>query len=239
MDLQARIAKVREEMASEGKATPKLEIARYIDHTILKQEASEAQVQKLCVEAREYGFASVCVNSAYAAFVVEQLRGSGVLPCVTVGFPLGAASTEGKAAETQAAVMLGVREVDMVIHVGAVKNGDWDYVRRDIAAVVSATKGMAKVKVIIETCLLNDEEKIRACIASQEAGADFVKTSTGFSTGGARVEDVRLMRAVVGNAMGVKASGGIRDYAAAKAMLEAGANRLGTSAGIAIVDGSK
>ena len=210
------------------------ELASKIDHTLLKADATEAAILKVCEEAREYHTASVCVNTCWAATVKKALAGSGVMTCCVVGFPLGAMSTMGKAVETMKAVEDGADEIDMVINIGRAKGDDWDYVYRDIKAVVSAA-GDAKVKVILETCLLTDEEKVEACKAAVRAGAAFVKTSTGFSTGGATVEDIKLMRAAVGPEMGVKASGGIRDKAAAMAMLEAGATRIGASATGAIV----
>lgn len=214
--------------------------AKLFDHTILKADAVKEQVAKVCEEALEYGFASVCVNSYYTAFVAQQLKGSDVKVCTVVGFPLGQMSTAAKAAETKIAVADGAQEIDMVINVGALKDGEYDLVLTDIREVKKAC-GQALLKVIIETCLLTQEEKVKACELSKEAGADFVKTSTGFSTGGAEAEDVALMRKTVGNAMGVKASGGIRDRETAQKMAEAGANRLGTSATVAICgqEGSK
>ena len=213
-----------------------MNLAKMIDHTILKADATEAAVRKLCAEAREYEFASVCVNSCHTRLVAEQLAGSDVLTCVVVGFPLGAMSTAGKVAETQVAVQDGAQEIDMVINVGAIKDGRWDFVATDIAAVVEAAKP-AIVKVILETCLLTDEEKIKACQAAVAAKAAFVKTSTGFSTGGATLADVALMKKTVAGQALVKASGGIRTAADARAMAEAGADRIGTSNGIAIVTG--
>ena len=210
------------------------ELAKTIDHTLLKPDATAAQIRKLCDEAKAYHFASVCVNPSRIALAAEELKGSDVTPCCVVGFPLGAIPSESKAAETAVAVKNGAREVDMVIDVGAAKDGDWQKVERDIAAVKAAC-GEAKLKVIIETCLLTDEEKVQACLAAKRANADFVKTSTGFSKCGATVEDVRLMRRTVGPDMGVKASGGIHNRAEALAMLEAGATRIGASSGIAIV----
>ncbi|MBR0445373.1 MAG: deoxyribose-phosphate aldolase [Clostridia bacterium] len=214
-------------------------IAQYIDHTLLRANATEAQIRRLCEEAMEYHFASVCVNTCYVPLAAELLKGSGVKTCCVVGFPLGAMSTEGKAFEAADAVKKGAEEVDMVINVGAIKSGNWDYVKEDIERVVKASHDKALVKVIIETCLLTDEEKVHACITAKEAGADFVKTSTGFSTGGATVEDIQLMRETVGSEMGVKASGGVRTYEDAIAMIEAGASRIGASSGIAIVAGAK
>ena len=213
------------------------ELARTIDHTLLKPDATAAQVRKLCDEAKAYHFASVCVNPCRIALAAEELKGSDVTPCCVVGFPLGAIPSESKAAETAVAVKNGAREVDMVINIGAAKEGDWALVERDIAAVKAACGEAAKLKVIIETCLLTDEEKVQACLAAKRAKADFVKTSTGFSKAGATVEDVRLMRQTVGPEMGVKAAGGIHNREEALAMLEAGATRIGASSGIAIVTG--
>lgn len=212
-------------------------LAKYIDHTILKPDASQDDVRKVCDEAKTHHFASVCVNPSNIEFVAEQLEGSGVDACVVVGFPLGAVTPEIKAAETTAVVSLGAKEVDMVVNIGAIKSQNWDLVAKDIEAVVAAAKGRALVKVIIETCLLNDDEKTKVCVIAKQAGADYVKTSTGFSKGGATVEDVRLMRETVGSDMGVKASGGVRDYVTAVAMIEAGATRLGTSSGVKIISG--
>ena len=209
-------------------------IASMIDHTLLKPEATPAQIEKLCAEAAEYHFASVCVNPVYIPLAARLLKGTGVKVCCVVGFPLGAIAPEQKAAEAASCAAMGAEELDMVIHVGAAKAGDWALVQRDIAGVVKAAAGRT-VKVIIETCLLTDEEKVKACEAAKAAGAHFVKTSTGFSTGGATTHDIALMRKTVGPEMGVKASGGIRDYETAMAMIEAGANRIGASAGIAIV----
>ena len=209
-------------------------IAAMIDHTRLKPEATAAQVEKLCAEAAEYHFASVCVNPVYIPLAARLLKDTGVKVCCVVGFPLGAIAPEQKAAEAASCAAMGAEELDMVIHVGAAKAGDWALVQRDIEGVVKAAAGRT-VKVIIETCLLTDEEKVKACEAAKAAGAHFVKTSTGFSTGGATTHDIALMRKTVGPKMGVKASGGIRDYATAMAMIEAGANRIGASAGIAIV----
>lgn len=214
-------------------------IASMIDHTLLKPDATAEQVRKLCQEAREYKFASVCVNSSYVPLVTEMLRGSGVKTCSVVGFPLGAMTTRAKVEETKEAIENGATEIDMVINVGAAKSGDWDFVKRDIEALVNAVKGKALLKVIIETCLLTDEEKVKACTLSKMAGADFVKTSTGFSTGGATVEDIKLMRQVVGPALGVKASGAVKDYKTAIAMVNAGATRIGTSSGISIAKNEK
>ena len=209
-------------------------IAAMIDHTLLKPEATPAQIEKLCAEAAEYHFASVCVNPVYIPLAARLLKGTGVKVCCVVGFPLGAIAPEQKAAEAASCAAMGAEELDMVIHVGAAKAGDWALVQRDIEGVVKAAAGHT-VKVIIETCLLTDEEKVKACEAAKAAGAHFVKTSTGFSTGGATTHDIALMRKTVGPEMGVKASGGIRDYETAMAMIEAGANRIGASAGIAIM----
>ena len=209
-------------------------IAAMIDHTLLKPEATPAQIEKLCAEAAEYHFASVCVNPVYIPLAARLLKGTGVKVCCVVGFPLGAIAPEQKAAEAASCAAMGAEELDMVIHVGAAKAGDWALVQRDIEGVVKAAAGHT-VKVIIETCLLTDEEKVKACEAAKAAGAHFVKTSTGFSTGGGTTHHIALMRKTVGPEMGVKASGGIRDYETAMAMIEAGANRIGASAGIAIV----
>lgn len=213
-----------------------MSLNKYIDHTILKANATRAQVEKLCDEAAEHEFASVCVNSCWVPLCAERLAGTGVNVCTVIGFPLGAMSTVGKAAEAAAAVADGADELDMVINVGRLVAGEDDLVRDDIAAVVAAAKGRC-VKVIVETCLLDDEQKARACELSVEAGATFVKTSTGFSTGGATVHDVALMAKTVAGRCKVKASGGIHNAAEAQAMIDAGANRIGTSSGIAIVSG--
>ena len=210
------------------------QLAKYIDHTLLKPDATRAQVLKLCEEAKQFGFASVCVNPSRVALAAEALAGTDVAPCCVVGFPLGAIPSESKAAETAVAVKNGAGEIDMVINVGAAKDGDWALVESDIAAVKAAC-GDARLKVIIETCLLTDGEKVKACQAAMNAKADFVKTSTGFSKAGAKVEDVKLMRETVGPDMGVKAAGGIHNRAEAEAMIEAGATRIGASSGIAIV----
>ena len=207
--------------------------AKLFDHTILKADAGLEAVKKICEEAKEYDFMSVCVNSYYTAYVAQQLKGTDVKVCTVVGFPLGQMSTRAKAAETAIAVEDGAQEIDMVINVGALKDKLYDVVLSDIREVKKAC-GNALLKVIIKTCLLTDEEKVKACELAKEAGADFVKTSTGFSTGGAKAEDVALMRKTVGSDMGVKASGGIRDKETAESMLKAGASRLGTSATIAI-----
>ena len=208
---------------------------KLFDHTILKADATRKDVKRVCDEAMAYSFCSVCVNSYYVPYVVNLLHGSDVKICSVVGFPLGAMSTRAKALEAKIAVMDGADEIDMVINVGALKDRDYSVVLEDIKAVKEAC-GEHILKVIIETCLLTDDEKIKACELAKEAGADFVKTSTGFSSAGAKVEDVRLMRETVGPDMGVKASGGIHDKEFAKELVDAGANRLGTSATIEIVE---
>ena len=213
-----------------------MELNRMIDHTLLKANATRAQIEKLCDEALEYNFASVCVNTCWVPLAHEKLAGSEVNTCCVVGFPLGAMLSEAKAAETRLAVEAGADEVDMVINVGWLLDGEYDAVRDDIAAVVKAADGKC-VKVIIEACLLTDEQKVKACELSVEAGATFVKTSTGFSTGGATVADVALMRKTVGDRCLVKAAGGIHTADEARAMVEAGADRLGCSAGIQIMAG--
>ena len=213
-----------------------MELNRMIDHTLLKANATRAQIEKLCDEALEYNFASVCVNTCWVPLAHEKLAGSDVKTCCVVGFPLGAMLTEAKAAETRLAVEAGADEVDMVINIGWLLDGEYDAVRDDIAAVVKAADGKC-VKVIIEACLLTDEQKAKACELSVEAGATFVKTSTGFSTGGATVADVALMRKTVGDRCLVKAAGGIHTADEARAMVEAGADRLGCSAGIQIMAG--
>ena len=212
-----------------------MSIAAYIDHTLLKQDAAAPQIDRLCAEAAQYHFVSVCVNPWYVPRCVKNLQGTGVKVCTVVGFPLGATTTESKVFETLQAVRSGAEEIDMVMNVCAMKSGNTRAIEQEIQALAAAVEGHAILKVILETCLLTEEEKILACQIAKRAGADFVKTSTGFSTGGATVADVALMRRTVGPEMGVKAAGGIRDYAAAKAMLDAGATRIGASAGIAIV----
>lgn len=208
---------------------------KLFDHTILKADATRKDVKRVCDEAMAYSFCSVCVNSYYVPYVANLLHGSDVKICSVVGFPLGAMSTRAKALEAKIAVMDGADEIDMVINVGALKDRDYSVVLEDIKAVKEAC-GEHILKVIIETCLLTDDEKVKACELAKEAGADFVKTSTGFSSAGAKVEDVRLMRETVGHDMGVKASGGIHDKEFAKELVDAGANRLGTSATIEIVE---
>ena len=214
-----------------------MELAKHIDHTLLRTDAQRADVAKLVEEAKAYHFASVCVSPIWVSSVSEALRDTGVKTCTVIGFPQGATPSAVKAFETKQAIADGADEVDMVIAVGKLKDGDDAYVKSDIEAVVRAARGKALTKVIIETCLLTDEEKRRACLLAKEAGADFVKTSTGFAAGGATAADVRLMRESVGESMGVKAAGGIRSRADAEAMLAAGATRLGTSSGVKIVEG--
>ncbi|CAE81211.1 deoxyribose-phosphate aldolase [Bdellovibrio bacteriovorus] len=213
-----------------------MQLSRYIDHTLLKPEAQTAQIEKLCAEAKEHNFFSVCVNTSYVKTCAELLKDSSVKVCCVVGFPLGAMDTTSKAFETKTAIANGAQEIDMVIQIGALKDRRLDYVRDDIKAVVQAANGHT-VKVIIETSLLNQEDKTLACKAALEAGAHFVKTSTGFGGGGATVDDVKLMKSVVGSSMEVKASGGIKDAQQAKSMIDAGATRLGTSSGITIIQG--
>lgn len=205
------------------------------DHTILNADASEADVKKVCDEARKYDFASVCVNSYYTAFVAKELKGTDVKVCTVVGFPLGQSTTEVKAFETQKAIEAGATEIDMVINVGALKDKKYEFVKKDIKTLKDVCGKDIILKVIIETCLLTDEEKVIACKLSKEAGADFVKTSTGFSKAGAKASDVKIMRETVGTEMGVKASGGIHSEEEALSMIEAGASRLGTSATLAII----
>ncbi|UKS30364.1 deoxyribose-phosphate aldolase [Paenibacillus sp. HWE-109] len=215
------------------------EIAKYIDHTLLKPDASTAAIHTLCEEAAQHQFFSVCVNSQFVATAAKALEGTGVKVAAVVGFPLGASLSEVKAYEAAKAVEQGAAEIDTVLPIGLLLEGDFEAVRSDIQQVVEAVKGKAIVKVIMETGFLNDEQKRAACRLSEEAGAHFVKTSTGFGPGGATVEDVRLMRNNVSDTIGVKASGGVRDLQTAIAMIEAGATRLGTSSGVAIVNGTQ
>ena len=212
-------------------------LAQYIDHTLLAADATREQIATLCSEAKEHGFYSVCVNSGQVPYAASLLKGERVLVCAVVGFPLGAGLSDTKAFEARQAIAAGAGEIDMVLNIGALKDGLLDVVRDDIAAVKAAC-GAVPLKVIFETCLLDDAQKTQACEISRELDVAFVKTSTGFSRSGATVEDVTLMRKVVGAGVGVKASGGVRDYATAVAMIEAGATRLGTSSGIAIVSGA-
>lgn len=214
-----------------------MNLAKMIDHTVLKPDATKELVTRLCNEAKIYGFASVCVNSCHVPLVSKLLAGTTSKTCCVVGFPLGAMLSAAKAFETKEAIRLGAEEIDTVINVGAVKDGDYDFVYEDIKAVVDAADKKAVVKVIIETCLLTDDEKIKVCELCVKAGADFVKTSTGFSTGGATAADVALMKKTVDGKAFVKASGGVRTAEDAKAVVEAGADRIGTSNGIAIISG--
>ena len=212
-----------------------IELAGMIDHTILKADATASQIDKLCQEAKQYNFASVCVNSSWVSRCAELLKNSDVMVCTVIGFPLGAASTPAKAAEAIAAVQQGADELDMVINIGHLLDSEFEFVKNDIAGVVNAASGKT-VKVIIEICYLDNEQIVKACKLAEEAGADFVKTSTGFGTGGATIEAIRLMRQTVPD-LGVKASGGIRTREDALRMIEAGASRIGASAGIAILEG--
>lgn len=214
------------------------DIASMIDHTILKPDTTLEQVEKVCDEAKKYGFASVCVNPYYVKYVSDSLMGTDVKTTSVVGFPLGSSKSDVKAFETEKAIEDGADEIDMVINIAALKDRKLEIVKEDIKAVVKASEGNI-VKVIIEACLLTQEEKILACEISKECGADFVKTSTGFSSGGATIEDVKLMRSIVGNELGVKASGGVRTLSDLKAFLEAGANRIGASASVDIVEEAK
>lgn len=215
-----------------------MKLNKFIDHTILKPETTQEQVEKILSEAKEYDFASVCVNPTWVSLAAESLKDTDVKVCTVIGFPLGANTSAVKAFETEDAIANGADEIDMVINVGALKAGNDALVLDDIKAVVDAS-GDKLVKVIIEACLLTDDEKVRACQLSKEAGADYVKTSTGFSTGGATVADVALMRKTVGPDMGVKASGGARSYEDAIAFIEAGASRIGASSGVAIMNGAQ
>lgn len=213
------------------------ELAKYIDHTLLKPEGVLRQFEQLCDEALKYKFNAVCVNSGWIPFVAKRLRGSGIKICSVVGFPLGEMDSKSKAGEAKNAVDLGADELDMVINIGALKSGDLKWVEEDIRAVRNASRSRTVLKVIIETNLLTEEEKVLACEISKKAGADFVKTSTGFLGGGATVEDIALMRRVVGPGMGVKASGLVRDYNKAIALISAGANRLGCGSSVSIMEG--
>lgn len=214
-----------------------MDYAKLIDHTLLKTDAQKKDLDKLLLEAKKYNFMSVCVSPIWVKYAAEQLKDTNVKVCTVIGFPQGATPTEVKVFETKNAIENGATEVDMVIPVGVLKDKDYIAVENDIRAVVEAAKSKALTKVIIETCLLTDEEKIMACKLSKSAGADFVKTSTGFSTAGATVKDIRLMRETVGEQMGVKASGGVRSREDADAMIKAGATRIGTSNGVKIVEG--
>ncbi|WP_229759433.1 deoxyribose-phosphate aldolase [Candidatus Uabimicrobium amorphum] len=213
-------------------------LAKYIDHTLLKPEATPQEIKKICDEALQYNFASVCIQPSYVGLAADLLRGSSVKVCTVIGFPLGSTSSAVKAYEAQLAEKEGAHEIDMVIHVGALKSGGYDYVEEDIRSVVKSVSQGTIVKVILETALLDDNQKIKACELAKKAGADFVKTSTGFSKGGATASDIALMRRVVGNSMGVKASGGVRNQQAAQLMIRMGASRIGASASVKIVDDS-
>lgn len=223
----------------EGDETLGTELAKYIDHTQLKADTTREQIKKIVAEAKEFEFASVCINPSWVSYCYDELKDTPVKVCTVIGFPLGASSTAAKVFETKQAIVDGAAEVDMVINIGALKSGDEELVQADIKAVVDVAKGKAITKVIIETALLSNEEKIRACQLAKAAGCDFVKTSTGFSTGGATVEDIKLMRETVGEDIGVKASGGVRDRETMEAMIAAGATRIGASAGVAIIKGAK
>ncbi|CAM2802069.1 deoxyribose-phosphate aldolase [Streptococcus mutans] len=215
-----------------------MKINQYIDHTLLKPESRQDQIDKLIREAKTYNFASVCINPTWVSYAAKALEGTDIKVCTVIGFPLGATTSAVKAFETKDAISHGADEVDMVINIGQAKSGHFAFVEEDIRAVVEASGGKL-VKVIIETCLLTDKEKIKACQAAVAAGADFVKTSTGFSTAGARLDDVRLMRQTVGPDVGVKAAGGTRSLEDAQAFIEAGATRIGTSAGVTIMEGKQ
>src|SRR5215211_6452393 len=221
-----------------GVIPPDTNLAKYIDHTLLKPDATQQEIAQLCFEAHKYGFASVCVNPTWVSLCAQLLQGSPVKVCTVIGFPLGATSSETKAFETETAIRQGATEIDMVINIGALKARDLETVARDIRGVVKAAHARdILVKVIIETALLTDEEETIACLIAKEEGADFVKTSTGFAGGGATVHDVELMRMVVGPQIGVKASGGVRTYEDAASMIQAGATRIGASAGVKIIQG--
>ncbi|WP_019803371.1 deoxyribose-phosphate aldolase [Streptococcus mutans] len=215
-----------------------MKINQYIDHTLLKPESRQDQIDKLIREAKTYNFASVCINPTWVSYAAKALEGTDIKVCTVIGFPLGATTSAVKSFETKDAISHGADEVDMVINIGQAKSGHFAFVEEDIRAVVEAS-GDKLVKVIIETCLLTDKEKIKACQAAVAAGADFVKTSTGFSTAGARLDDVRLMRQTVGPDVGVKAAGGTRSLEDAQAFIEAGATRIGTSAGVTIMEGKQ
>lgn len=228
-------------MNSEGyrEPIPAEQLAGYIDHTILKPDATIDAVLQVCDEAIAHGFKAVCVNSCHVAHVVRRLEDTRIATCSVIGFPLGAMHPWAKAFEARTAVEHGASELDMVLNIGAFKSGDWAGVKTDIQAVRKAAGEGVLLKIIIETCLLNDPQKIEACRLAMESGADFIKTSTGFSTGGATVEDVALIRRIVENRLGVKASGGIDDWDTAQAMIQAGASRIGTSSGVAIMKAAR
>ena len=231
-------ARVTSGMGVEAAGGVEPDLAGLIDHTLLKPEATSVEIEKLCAEAKKYGFASVCVNPCYVSLCAKLLQGTEVKVCTVIGFPLGATSTSSKAFEAEQAIRDGAQEVDMVLNIGLLKSGEYEYVESDIFAVVStARRYRLLTKVILETGLLNDDEKVKACVLAKRAGADFVKTSTGFSKGGATVGDVALMRRVVGSAIGVKASGGVRSREDALAMVASGADRIGASASVRIVSG--
>lgn len=215
------------------------DLAGFIDHTLLKPDTTKEQIDKIVKEAKESQFASVCINPYWVSYCSDKLKGTEVKVCTVIGFPLGAATTETKVFETENAIKNGATEIDMVINIGALKSGDFNTVLEDITAVVNASGEAALTKVIIETALLTNEEKIKACELAKQAKADFVKTSTGFSGGGATVEDITLMRETVGSEMGVKASGGVRDRESTEAMIAAGATRIGASAGVKIIAGEQ
>jgi len=228
---------MKDNLSAEKEISP-AELAKYIDHTLLKPESVLPQFEQLCDEALRYRFCSVCVNSGWVSFVAKRLKGSGIKICSVIGFPLGAMDSQSKAQEAKNAINAGANELDMVINIGALKSRDLKWVEEDIKAVRDVSKNNTVLKVIIETFFLTEEEKVLACEISKKAGADFVKTSTGFLGGGATEEDIALMRKIVGPEMGVKASGGIRDYKKAIAMLNAGANRLGCASSIAVMKGA-
>jgi deoxyribose-phosphate aldolase len=236
---QSTISGLSGEKTHSGSQVTASELAKYIDHTLLKPDTPQKAFDKLCAEAIQYKFKSVCVNSSRVPYVTKKLQGTDVLVCSVVGFPLGAMDKRAKAFETRRAIEEGAKEIDMVINVSALKSRDLKTIEEDIRTVRRATRRTTVLKVILETCLLTDEEKVLACEIAKKAEADFVKTSTGFAGGGATVEDVALMRRIVGPKMGVKASGGIRDTATAVAMIAAGATRLGTSSSVAIVTGAQ
>lgn len=227
-----------ESVKQSGKVITAQELAGYIDHTLLKPEAIKPQFDQLCEEALKYRFKSVCVNSSWVSYVAKKLRGSGVLVCCVIGFPLGEMDSRSKAFEARSAIENGAHELDMVINIGALKSRDLKLVEEDIRAIKRACRSNTVLKVIIETSLLTEDEKVLACEISKKADADFVKTSTGFSTGGATVQDIALMRRVVGPNVGVKASGGIKSFAQAVDLINAGANRLGCGASVAIITGA-
>lgn len=236
--MQSQSSNKQEPSKHSGSVLSPLELAGYIDHTLLKPESTTEQFEQLCDDARKYKFKSVCVNSSWVPFVAKRLRGSGILICSVIGFPLGEMDSRSKAFEARTAISNGANELDMVINVGALKSRELKLVENDIRAIKRACRSNTVLKVIIETGLLTEEEKILACEISKKADADFVKTCTGFSGHGATVPDIMLMRRIVGTKMGVKASGGIKDFKQAIALINAGANRLGCGASVAIVTGA-